>query len=443
MKQAQILTALNLPGTKDNKQFCSKLEKICSLINEVKKLPFFSFELGATVSNAELIAKVDSYKNDPYYPKHIGSDRKIESNFNSAWTANEIINTFPAYQALTIRFGDIHLEGAAGEYKFDIPTNNAFCNYIMSLIGCNVTTSEASQETAKKPYYRAILPAGIIDRIKAALPYVSTDSLRPNLGGVCLSFIDNKHVDITACDAHRLYLSNTTCEASSSKNKSHTFILPVDFCKKLIAFKRKDIDEPVELRVYRETIVTIETFTKYYDKQGDRLPEPIEIKKPKVDNQLTFDVVNTSGGNLSLAGVFIQGAFKYPRYQDVIPALADQPYNIEVDKATLINHIALNLPVANQTTNQIQFHFNGKVAVQAFDIDFSRESKTEFDYISSTKRDDFDIAFNGKLLIDILKNIKCKTVKLAMSQATRAMHICEPGRDDIRIIMPLMLSGTY
>lgn len=420
MTNVQILNALNLPATTDNKNYAAKLVKICGLIAEIKKLPGYGFEVGPDISNTELAAKVENYKLSPLFPKQIGSEGR-HNVYPDNHSAEDIIKNFATYQHITVRH-------AGGEYSFDIPANNAFCAYVLNLVGAQAMPEVQTPE--KRAYYRAILPAEAISKIKTAMTFCSKDTLRPAMTGVCLTFHDRGRVSITGTDAHQLYTTELRCEATSDKRRE--FVLPFDVCKVLTTFKRRDINEPIEFRVHRHTWTEPR---EIWSDKGRRLETP--IIKTKILNKLIFSIVNTSGGNLDMSGHFV-GA-KFPEYQRFIPELADQVYNVEMDRKTLLQHIANNLPTANKTTSQIKFHFKGRVAIEAQDIDFQYESKTEFDYISSVNREDFEIAFNGKLLAGILKNMSSKTVKFAMRSYTRGALICDPTNEDTRLLMPLNL----
>jgi DNA polymerase III sliding clamp (beta) subunit (PCNA family) len=414
MNTTQILAALKLAATKDNKTYAGKLANICTLIAELKKLVWFGYELGPVIDNTVIAGRVAAYKLDPTAPG--GSQQNRDKFPSDCSSAGDIIDTFTAYQTITVKHGDPAVIGCGGQYTFYIPTNNAFCNYVLELIGHQV---QAAPVETKKAYFQAILSPVVIDSIKTATAYLSTDTLRPAMCGVSLIFNGNDTVSIAATDAHRLYTATLHCETSSRKRRE--FIIDAAEAKLLVSAKRKDPNQPVTLSVHRETEITNIMVPSRYTKQ----------KRAAIANKLTFSI---TGSGVNIYGPFTDA--RYPDYPRVIPR--DNPYFVEVDRKELLQHIASNLPAANKITSQVTFHFNGRVTLECFDINFSTESRSDFAHTASniTK---LDIAFNGKLLTQVLKGMKDSRVKLQMSTRRRAALIAGTNTAETRLIMPLIL----
>ncbi len=146
-------------------------------------------------------------------------------------------------------------------------------------------------------------------------------------------------------------------------------------------------------------------------------------------------VVNIDSNNIS--GTLIDA--NYPNYNAVIPQ--SNPFYMEVNRKELLTHISVNMAAANKVTNQVTFSLNGNVKLSCQDIDFSLESKSQFDYIKSNfdHNKDILIAFNGKLLTEILKVSTNKTIKLSLSTPTRAAIVSDTNSNDISLLMPLMV----
>lgn len=415
MNNTQILAALKLAGTKDNKTYAGKLVNICNLITELKKLVWFGYELGPVVDNTVITGRVDAYKLDPTAP---GGSQKNRDKFPSdCSSAGDIINTFTAYQTITVKHGDPDVIGSGGRYTFYIPAGNDFCRYVLQLIGH--TATEAAPVDTKKAYYQAILSPAVVDSIKTAVAYLSTDTLRPAMCGVSLIFNGNDTVSIAGTDAHRLYTASLPCETSSRKR--HAFVIPAAEAKLLVTAKRKDPNQPITLSVHRETEITNIMVPSRYTKQ----------KRAAIDNKLTFSI---TGSGVNIYGPFTDA--RYPDYPRVIPR--DNPYYVEVDRKELLQHIATNMPAANKITSQVTLHFNGRVTLECFDIDYNTESRSDFAHTASNI-DHLKIAFNGKLLTQVLKGMKDSRVKLQMSTANRAALIAGTNTAETRLIMPLMV----
>ena len=430
MKNTEILTAINLPGTKDNKQYAAKLGLITRLIAELKKQFFYKATLGPVVTAADILSSVSAYEQSSMWP---GTAQKQRVN-HDIYSHDDIINTFPLYQRITIETGDADplIHGSACSYTFDIPAGNIFTNYVLQLAGLPAQQDTAEPVAPARRYaFRAILPALAVDKLKQATSYVSHDKLRPALTGVLLEFGAGNSFTVTGCDSHRLYTSTITAEPSSMK--PHSFIVPLAEVKKLLATKRTDKDEPLEFRVYKQT-TEAEVNGVYFESYRPKHRKSVVGPHTEVTNCLCFEIVNTSGGNLHVEGTLINE--RYPDYRCVMPL--DNPYKVEVDRKTLIQHIAGAIPMANKVTKQVNLTFNGCVSVEAFDTDFNRESLTTFPYINYNG-DKLKIAFNGMLLTEMLKNMTSKTVVLELSTPIRAAYVQESGSTDRRLLMPKMI----
>jgi DNA polymerase III sliding clamp (beta) subunit (PCNA family) len=152
-------------------------------------------------------------------------------------------------------------------------------------------------------------------------------------------------------------------------------------------------------------------------------------KRAAIANKLTFSI---TGSGLNIYGPFTDA--RYPDYPCVIPR--DNPYFVEVDRKELLQHIASNLPAANRITSQVTFHFNGRVSLECCDIDHNMESRSDFAHTASNI-DKLDIAFNGKILTQVLKGMKDSRVKLQMSTSSRAALIAGTNTAETRLLMPL------
>lgn len=297
------------------------------------------------------------------------------------------------------------------------------------------------------PIFRAILPAVVIDKIKQAMKCVSRDTLRPAMCGVCLDFQGKGKLSVVATDAYRLTVLPLDGYESDS-NAQQKYILSPAACKALTEVKR-DVNEPIEITVYvtrKEVLPVIRNRRcewicdvagfKYEVHNKDVKELTFTSGTTKTDLQ-DIRITNTSGGNLDVTSTFIDA--RYPDYQCVIPF--DQPYKIEMDRKTLIEHITKNLPAANATTKQVYFEFHASttenVHVWSQDIERNTYSRTIFPSVSTNMCEVTKICFTGTLLAEMLKNMKCKTVILEMSTATRGVFLTDTNTKDLRMLMPV------
>jgi DNA polymerase-3 subunit beta len=131
---------------------------------------------------------------------------------------------------------------------------------------------------------------------------------------------------------------------------------------------------------------------------------------------------------------------KFPPYKAVIPV--DNPFQLLINRTELMSSLRRVSIFANKSTSQVVFDIVGStVSISAQDIDFSYEGKEQLN--CQYTGDDMKIAFNAKLLIEMLNNLDGEEVKLELSMPSRA-GIYRPvekveQEDLLMLLMPLMV----
>ena len=131
---------------------------------------------------------------------------------------------------------------------------------------------------------------------------------------------------------------------------------------------------------------------------------------------------------------------RFPDYKAVIPG--DNPYKLTVSRTDFISALRRVSIFANKTTNQVVLDINGNsLQLSAQDIDFSYEGKETLS--CQYTGEDMKIAFNAKLMIEMVNNIDGTQIQLDLSTPTRA-GIFRPlekadNEDVLMLLMPLMV----
>lgn len=132
---------------------------------------------------------------------------------------------------------------------------------------------------------------------------------------------------------------------------------------------------------------------------------------------------------------------RYPNYNSVIPQ--DNPYQLTVDRKTLLGALRRVLPFASESSQLIRLHIeSGKIEVSSEDIDFSTSAKEEItcDYAGKS----MNIGFKGPSLTEILNNLSSEEVTLELADPSRPCLILpaeQPdGEDVLMLIMPMLLN---
>lgn len=236
----------------------------------------------------------------------------------------------------------------------------------------------------------------LLDGISKTLFAVSGDTLRPAMTGVFFE-MDENNLSMVSTDAHRL-----------------------------IRFMRQDISCP--------------------EKDGFIVPKkPLQQLKsflPQDETELTVSYnknhlfVRTSG--LAMSCRLIDATF--PDYRAVIPA--DNPYLLVVNKSEFISALRRVSIFSNKTTYQVLFDIAGNsLQLTAQDIDFSYEGKETLG--CRYTGEDMKIAFNARLMVEMVQNMDGEEIEIELSTPTRA-GIFRPGskkeqEDLFMLLMPLMV----
>lgn len=131
---------------------------------------------------------------------------------------------------------------------------------------------------------------------------------------------------------------------------------------------------------------------------------------------------------------------KFPPYKAVIPQ--DNPYALTINRSSLLSTLKRVSVFANKSTSQVVFDIVGNtVNISAQDIDFSYEGKETLNCQYSGE--DMKIAFNSKLLIEMLNNLNAEEVLLELSMPSRAGIFKTPEKNEnedlLMLLMPLMV----
>lgn len=242
----------------------------------------------------------------------------------------------------------------------------------------------------------SISSIGLVESINKTIFAVSNDTLRPAMTGVFFQ-LDEDSINFVSTDAHRL-----------------------------VQFNRTDIQNKV--------------------KDGFIVPkkglQQMRSVLPAEDTQLTISYNSShifiSNNNLQMSCRLVDARF--PDYKAVIPT--GNPYNLIINRSDLISALRRVSIFANKTTSQVVFDIVGNsLTISAQDIDFSYEGKETM--TCQYTGEDMKIAFNAKLMIELINNLDGAEIQLELSTPTRA-GIFRPvdktdNEDVLMLLMPLMV----
>ena len=216
------------------------------------------------------------------------------------------------------------------------------------------------------------------------------------LSGICFN-IDSNILELVATDGNRLTRAS---KEINSKDDSSIFIVPSRTLQELTRICSILEDEKVT----------------------------IEIKKVKIIFKFN---------DVEFHSKLINGT--YPKYQQLIPTTNEKIAIL--DREELINSIERVSVMANERTNVIKFNFNEESLELSTD---SSDNGTGTDFIDiSSNFPEMKIAFNFKYVLDGLKNMDTKKVRIEMS-ADLGAALFKPATDEdeavkdyVCLIMPV------
>lgn len=165
------------------------------------------------------------------------------------------------------------------------------------------------------------------------------------------------------------------------------------------------------------------------------------VTKESSDVVIRFDArsAEISFGEGNLICRLIDG--KYPNYNSVIPE--NNPYQILIDRKSLIGAVRRVLPFASDSSQLIRFHIaNGQLDLSAEDIDFSTSAKESM--TCTYEGNPMSIGFKGSSILEILNNLQSEEVNIQLADPSRAGVIVpaeQPADENVlMLVMPVLLN---
>jgi DNA polymerase III subunit beta len=235
------------------------------------------------------------------------------------------------------------------------------------------------------------------DGIGKAIIATSNDDLRPAMSGVYFELGKN-NMTLVATDAHRLVRCVKTDVNCLTEDK---FIVP----KKALNQLKNNLNSSTDVKVSFNT--------NHMFVEGEHI-------------QLSCRLIDA----------------KFPDYKVVIPA--DNPYKLVIAKNDFLSALRRVSVFANKTTNQVVFDIVGNsLHLYAQDVDFSFEGNEQLP--CQYDGEDMKIAFNGRLLLELILVLEGDEVLFELSTPTRA-GLVKPNHqreheDLLMLLMPLMIGA--
>jgi DNA polymerase-3 subunit beta len=237
--------------------------------------------------------------------------------------------------------------------------------------------------------------AELSDGVAKTMIAVSNDDMRPAMSGVFFELSKN-NMTLVATDAHRLVRCVKTDVNCPGDDK---FIVP----KKALTQLKNNLNTSTEVTIsYNENHLFV------------------------------------NGENIHLSCRLIDA--KFPDYKVVIPA--DNPFKLILNKADFAGALRRVSVFANKTTNQVVLDIEGNnLHLYAQDVDFSFEGNERM--ACQYTGEDLKIAFNAKLLLELILALESEDIVFELSTPNRAGLVKPVDKreheDLLMLLMPLMI----
>lgn len=236
----------------------------------------------------------------------------------------------------------------------------------------------------------------LVESISKTIFAVSNDTLRPAMTGVYFELTE-EGINFVSTDAHRLVRLHRSDVTSKTKDG---FIVP---------------------------------------KKGlQQMRSVLPAEETQLDISYNSSHIFITNNNLKMSCRLVDARF--PDYKAVIPT--GNPYNLIIGRTDLISALRRVSIFANKTTSQVVFDIvGGKLTISAQDIDFSYEGKETLG--CQYNGEDMKIAFNARLMVELISNLDGDEVLIELSTPTRAgifRSVEKAEHEDVlMLLMPLMV----
>lgn len=256
--------------------------------------------------------------------------------------------------------------------------------------------------------------------VSKAVHAASTDELRRNMNGVYFE-MKSGELKVVATDGHRLV--RIIKSDFDYKGEKLTMLVPVKTCTlitKLLRAGNKVIDL----------------------KKDDAVEEPKSDELEMTDNSKTElyfsnDFLKCQFNNVTVTSRLIDDTF--PNYESVIPT--DNEKILKVERSELVSSVKRCIILSDQITNRTSLSVaDSELKVKSANNEYGTDSEEVIE-CNFTETEEFEIAFNGKYLLDALQQFDTKEILFDLNSPLKAAVLRpteqEEGEDMMMLVMPV------
>lgn len=254
--------------------------------------------------------------------------------------------------------------------------------------------------------------ASLLSRyLPKAIHAASTDELRRSMNGVFFE-IRKGEFKVVSTDGHRLVkIIKNDFEYDGEKS---TMLVPIKTCQ-LITKLFKGSGKAQE------------------SDGGDDAEAPAEGSKIAIS--FSADFLKCTYNNITIYSRLIDDTF--PNYESVIPN--DNEKILKVAKGDIIGAVKRSIIMSDQVTNKTSFNIvESELKVKAANNEYGTDADESVD-CSFTESDEFEIAFNGKYLLEALQHFEGDELLFDFSTPLKASIIRPSEQKENEELMMLVM----
>jgi len=254
--------------------------------------------------------------------------------------------------------------------------------------------------------------ASLLSRyLPKAIHAASTDELRRSMNGVFFE-IRKGEFKVVSTDGHRLVkIIKNDFEYDGEKS---TMLVPIKTCQ-LITKLFKGSGKAQE------------------SDGGDETDAPAEGSKIAIS--FSADFLKCTYNNITIYSRLIDDTF--PNYESVIPN--DNEKILKVAKGDIIGAVKRSIIMSDQVTNKTSFNIvESELKVKAANNEYGTDADESVD-CSFTESDEFEIAFNGKYLLEALQHFEGDELLFDFSTPLKASIIRPSEQKENEELMMLVM----
>lgn len=245
-----------------------------------------------------------------------------------------------------------------------------------------------------------------------AIHAASSDELRRSMNGVYFE-IKKGEFKVVATDGHRLVkIINSNFDYSGDKT---TMLVPIKTCQLMTKLFKGKSGGDAEVSA-----------------EGEEISESQKVKV-----FFSHEFLKCSFNNVTINSRLIDDTF--PNYESVIPN--DNEKILKVAKNDLIGSVKRSIILSDQVTNKTSFSISeSELKVRAANNEYGTDSDETID-CSFTESEEFEIAFNGKYLLEAIQHFEADELLFDFSTPLKA-SIIRPSEqreneDLMMLVMPV------